>query len=595
MTSRERWIWFSLTGTRAFLALFDLVGILVIGFVATSTALFLTAGSDPSRIIQFAGLTLPAVNAQMLPVVFGAVLMLFLFKALLSYLLTKRSAYFVAGIESKASKVIAEVSFGGDISDARKRSREEVMFAVQGGSPAAFNTILNSFNSLLTELMLFVVICLGFLFIDPVATIAAVTYFALIAAIIQYFVGSLVYKAGQVSAAAAVRTTTAISDLLAVFRELSVLGARERYIDIIFKAKTASANSSAAMYYLNAMPRYVIEAALLVGVTLFVLAQLSTGDIVSSAGIIGVFLSGGFRLTAALLPLQSALLLIKSTVPAAKVAHDILDSADLTQTHSKSEGYPHNGVTNSTGPVGVRFTAVTYSYADSGDAAVSNATFEIEPGSQVALMGASGAGKSTIADMLCGVLSPSSGIIERFSIDQSAEDTSYSSRIGYVPQKPGLVSGTIADNVALGEDPSLIDKGAVVEALQLANLGPLVQTLPGGIDNDLGKLQDGLSGGQLQRLGLARALYKSPGLLVMDEATSALDAESESAIQEALTSMRGKVTVVLIAHRLNTIQHADKVFLIDEGKVKDSGKFKDLIRRNPSVEKAVELMRIEED
>jgi ATP-binding cassette subfamily C protein len=122
-----------------------------------------------------------------------------------------------------------------------------------------------------------------------------------------------------------------------------------------------------------------------------------------------------------------------------------------------------------------------------------------------------------------------------------------------------------------------------------------LQTLPGGIENHLGKLQDGLSGGQLQRLGLARALYKNPGLLVMDEATSALDAESESAIQEALTSMRGKVTVVLIAHRLNTIQHADKVFLIEEGKVKDSGKFKDLIWRNPAVEKAVELMRIEED
>jgi ABC-type multidrug transport system fused ATPase/permease subunit len=595
MTSRERSIWFALTGARAFLALFDLVGILAIGFVATSTALFLTAGSDPNRVIEFAGVSLPAVNAQSLPAVFGGVLMLFLLKALLSYFLTKRSAFFVARIEARASKVIAEVSFGGDLSAARKRSREEVMFAVQGGSPAAFNTILNSVNSLLTELTLFVIICLGFFFIDPLVTLAAIAYFALIAAIIQYFVGSLVFKAGQVSAAAAVKATTAISDLLAVFRELSVLGKREKYIDVIFRAKTASANSSASMYFLTAMPRYIIEAALLVGVTLFVLAQLSTGDIVSSAGVIGVFLSGGFRLTAALLPLQSALLLIKSTVPAAKVAHDILDGADLTGQEARTERAPVAVDKNCAGPLGVRFTDVTYSYPESGESAVADASFEIEPGSQVALMGASGAGKSTIADMLCGVLRPSSGRIERFSISHNEVGASDPIRIGYVPQKPGLVSGTIADNVALGEDPSLIDKEAVLKALELANLGPLLQTLPGGIDNDLGKLQDGLSGGQLQRLGLARALYKNPNLLVMDEATSALDAESESAIQEALTSMRGKVTVVLIAHRLNTIQHADKVFLIEEGKVKDSGKFKDLIRRNPAVEKAVELMRIEED
>ncbi len=595
MTSRERWIWLTLTGARALLSLFDLVGILAVGFVATSAALFLTAGSDPSRVIEFAGLTLPAVNAQSLPLVFGGVLLLFLTKAFLSYFLTKRSAFFVARIEARAAKVIAQVSFGGDLADARKRSREEVMFAVQGGSPAAFNTILNSVNSLLTELTLFVVICLGFLFIDPIATIAAIAYFGLIASIIHYFVGTLVYKAGQISAAAAVKATTAISDLLAVFRELSVLGKREKYIDTIYTAKLASANSSASLFYLTAMPRYVIEAALLVGITLFVLAQLSGGNLVASAGVIGVFLSGGFRLTAALLPLQAALLVIKSTVPAAKVAHDILKNTNLTHRQVRSAEALKTDYSDLVGPIGIRFTEVTYTFPDSGESAVSKATLEIEPGSQVALMGSSGAGKSTIADMLCGALTPSSGVVERFNLVNGEEVTSNAMRIGYVPQKPGLVSGTITDNVALGEDPASIDKAAVNQALDWANLGSLVRTLPSGADTDLGKLQDGLSGGQLQRLGLARALYKNSGLLVLDEATSALDAESESAIQAALASMHGRVTVVLIAHRLNTIQHADKVLLIEEGKVIDSGKFKELIARNPSVERAVELMRIEED
>ena len=164
-----------------------------------------------------------------------------------------------------------------------------------------------------------------------------------------------------------------------------------------------------------------------------------------------------------------------------------------------------------------------------------------------------------------------------------------------MPQRPGLVSGSILDNIALAEPPLEVDRNRALEALRLAHLEELVHGLPEGLDTPLGKLQDGLSGGQMQRIGLARALFTAPGLLVMDEATSALDAESEAEIQKALDDMRGRVTVVLIAHRLNTIQHADQVILIEEGQVKDSGTFKELLARNPSVEKVVDLMRVEKD
>jgi ATP-binding cassette subfamily C protein len=156
-----------------------------------------------------------------------------------------------------------------------------------------------------------------------------------------------------------------------------------------------------------------------------------------------------------------------------------------------------------------------------------------------------------------------------------------------------LVSGTILENIALAENDDEVSRGQALEALKLANLSELISELPDGLDTHLGKLQDGLSGGQMQRLGLARALYTKPGLLIMDEATSALDADSEAEIQKALDSMRGKVTVVLIAHRLNTIQHADKVILLEDGLVKDSGTFKELIARNTSVERVVDLMRVE--
>jgi ABC-type multidrug transport system fused ATPase/permease subunit len=601
MTPKERSNWYFLTGLRALLSLLDLLGILAIGFVVTSTAIFLTSGSDANRVLEFAGLEIPAVTAQTLPWVSATVLVLFLTKALFSVLLTRRAAFFVATVEAKAARTIAEIGFGGDLGDARKRSREEMMYAIQAGSPSAFNTLLNAVNVLFSEAVLFLLICIGFLFVDPWATLAALLYFGVIAFVMQYFVGSLMTKAGQIATKGTVAANTAISDLLAVFRELLVLGKRGKYIDGIYKARVDASTSAANQYYLSGMPRYIIEAALLVGVALFVLAQALGGDIVKSAATIGVFLSGGFRLTAALLPLQSALLSIKSALPSARTAHDILELATAHETRmrfkdaAKTKASDLAESPNLNSPIGVELCDVSFSYPDSDRPALMNASFKVEPGTQVALMGPSGAGKSTIADLLCAVLTPTSGAIVRSDSTNVADGFDAPGRVSYVPQRPGLVSGTILDNVALAESKDEVNRERALEALQLANLTELISELPDGLDTPLGKLQDGLSGGQMQRLGLARALYTKPGLLVMDEATSALDAESEAEIQKALDSMRGKVTVVLIAHRLNTIQHADKVILVEDGIVKDSGTFKELISRNPSVERVVDLMRVQKD
>jgi ABC-type bacteriocin/lantibiotic exporter with double-glycine peptidase domain len=270
MSPKERSKWYFLTGLRAILSLIDLAGILAIGFIVTSTAIFLTSGSDPNRIVEFAGLKIPAVNAQTLPWVAVGVLLLFLIKAVFSVILTRRAAFFVANVEARSARTIAEIAFGGNLGDARKRSREEMMFAIQGGSPSAFNVLLNAVNLLTAEAMLFFVICVGFLFINPWATLAAVLYFGLIAVVMQYFLGALVTKAGKTAAESAVAANTAISDLLSVFRELLVLGKRDKYIDEIYKARQAAADSSANQYYLGGMPRYIIEAALLIGVATFV-------------------------------------------------------------------------------------------------------------------------------------------------------------------------------------------------------------------------------------------------------------------------------------------------------------------------------------
>ncbi len=592
LTPIERLVWFALVVVRSTLAFLDVAAIAAIGYLATSLGVIASGGVSPQ--VEFAGITLPGVTNQTLPILAALIIGLFVSKSLLNIALTGWAVFFVAKIESKAAKRISEIRFNGDLADARKYSLEEMMFAVTSGTSSAFNSLLNSVNNIFSEGVLFVsLIVMGLLFVDSSATLIGLLYFGIVAITIQYVIGPVTLRAQVENYQSSIKLTTSISNLLAVFRELTVSGKKGKYVEDIHSAKLKATNSAAKSAFLATLPRHIIEAALIIGIAIFFLSQISSGDFASSAGKIGIFLAGAFRLTTALLPLQASFLAIKAALPAAAIAQDILKGLpELLEREAKNLKVGDK-TTYIEKPIGAVFEDVTFSYPDSSSPALANLNFTIEPGSQTALMGASGAGKSTIADMLCLLLTPTSGRV--FQITNSSElELSIGGRVSYVPQKPGMISGTILENVALGVEPESVDREEVISALQAAHLGTLIKELPEGIDTSLGKLKDSLSGGQMQRLGLARAIYSKPNLLVMDEATSALDAESESEIQKTLEEMRGRVTVVVIAHRLNTIQHADKVILLEDGKVSDSGTFKELVARNPSVEKVVDLMRIDE-
>jgi ABC-type multidrug transport system fused ATPase/permease subunit len=592
LTRTEKIVWFSLVTLRSTLAFFDIAAIAAVGYLATSIGAIASGGVSPK--VEFAGITLPSVTNQTVPILAAIIIVLFVSKSLLNIALTGWATFFVAKIESKAAKRISEIRFNGNLSDARKYSLEEMMYVVTSGTSSAFNTLLNSVNNIFSDGVLFIsLIVAGFLYVDSSATLVGLLYFGLVALAIQYLIGPITLRAQVENYYSSIKLTTSISNLIAVFRELTVSGKKRKFVGDIHSAKTIATNSAAKTAFLGTLPRHIIEAALIIGIALFFLAQLSSGDIASSVGKIGVFLAGAFRLTTALLPLQASFLGIKAALPSAKIAHDILMGLpELVERETKNL---NNGeqITHIEQPIGAVFENVTFSYPDSSSPALVNVNFTIEPGSQTALMGPSGAGKSTIADMLCLLISPTSGSVSQIT-NSSKLELSMGGSVSYVPQKPGMISGTILENVALGVEPESVDRDEVTSALESAHLGTLIKELPEGIDTSLGKLKDSLSGGQMQRLGLARAIYSKPNLLVMDEATSALDAESESEIQKTLEEMRGRVTVVVIAHRLNTIQHADKVILLEDGRVSDSGTFKELIARNPSVEKVVDLMRIDE-
>ena len=572
------------------MALFDLVGILAIGFLATSIALFVTLGSDASRAIEFGGVSIPAVTAKTLPFVAVLILTLFLAKAIISILLTRQLAFFLARIEARAAKTVADKAFGSGLGEARLHSREEVYFAVQAGSPAAFNSVLNSAGTIAAEGLLFVLVIGSFFAIDPLSAIGTLVYFALIATVIQLFIGNLMQKAASRAAEGVVAANTAIGDLSEALREATILGKKDFFFQKIYDARISTAASSATQLTLGGLPRYIVETALMIAVALFVLWQSASGDIAKAAGTLGIFLSGGLRLTASLLPMQASLLSIKQSIPVAERALHFLGTEIAEKARSTVSSQK---TVQSSEAVSVKLENVSFQYPDSLEANVRGIALEIHAGQQVALIGPSGAGKSTIADLVLGLLAPTEGRVLVAGVEPKEIIFSTPGRLAYVPQRPGMVSGSVAENIALGTDEAELDSDRLRAAVTASHLDRVLEDLPDRIHTNLGKRKDELSGGQLQRIGLARALYSKPGLLVMDEATSALDAESEHEINKALDEMRGKVTVVLIAHRLNTVQRSDVVFLVEAGRITASGSFPELLRTNQTVQNLARLMSIE--
>ena len=224
----------------------------------------------------------------------------------------------------------------------------------------------------------------------------------------------------------------------------------------------------------------------------------------------------------------------------------------------------------------IKMEDVSFAYPGSAVKAVDNLSVRIREGEIVALVGPSGAGKTTLVDLMLGILKPDSGKIQISGLAPLEAVSKWPGSIGYMPQDILVINGTVRENVMLGYDPDLALEDKVSEALTISQLTQFVSELPNGLDQEMGERGTKMSGGQRQRLGIARAIFTSPRVLVLDEATSALDGETEANISNALRQLGGNVTVVLIAHRLTTVRSADRVIYIDKGKVIAQGTFEEV-------------------
>lgn len=229
-----------------------------------------------------------------------------------------------------------------------------------------------------------------------------------------------------------------------------------------------------------------------------------------------------------------------------------------------------------------RADKVSYTYPNAAESALVEVSLAIPHGAAVGFVGPSGAGKSTIVDVILGLLTPQEGVVTVDDIDIQHRMPSWQRKIGYIPQFIYLTDSTIRRNIAFGRHDKEIDDALVWEAVDAAQLRELVESLPEGLDTIVGERGVRLSGGQRQRIGIARALYHKPEVLVMDEATSALDNQTERFIVEALESIRGRHTMIVIAHRLSTVENCDTLYMLDKGRLVAQGTYDELLASSPA-------------
>jgi ATP-binding cassette subfamily C protein len=564
--------------------LLDIIGLAGIALLATSFGAFASGGGSaaPLNLPILGTWVITEIQAVLIAMSIAAT---FVIKSVFSIWVNLRTALFVASIEAEFSNLLARDYFlGGSEGESGFGDSLSEFQNISTYSTSALTNFINSRISMIAEVALLIAMVITFTFVNPFATVAMFVYLSGVLFALSRVVTQRIKRNGRNQLEGSEIALQSSRDLFGIRREARASGVSTSWIGKFTVGRAQWASSSAVIYTLSSLPRYVIETSLILGIFGFLAGIVVLSDLPSQAVTIGVFMAGGLRLVASLLPLQAAL---NAMIDGANRGKPALDRLKVIAARNSSVQVVELDVEHGK-PLGLRLDDVTFGFNKEA-AVIQNINFAVTAGTKVAIVGPSGAGKTTCFEIATGFRLPDSGKASIDGHDPRVLLEHGRGLIGIVPQRPHLVSGTLAENVSLSSADQT-DSQKVTEVLKLAGLH--AYSNPGALEMNVEPDAGQLSGGEIQRLGIARALYRDPGILFLDEATSALDAETEAQISKVLDSLRGKMTVVLIAHRLSTVMNSDKIIYLDKGRVVAEGTFSELQNKVPDFAKAVELMGI---
>jgi len=417
---------------------------------------------------------------------------------------------------------------------------------------ALSSSVLVPFMILLSEILVVIFIFATLLFLSPVVTITLAVATILIAALIYYPFKSINMRLGKIQQNESVEMNKYALQGLKAIKESKIRNSEDFFVAEYSKHRWTANQANAKMTTLSNLPRFMIEAFIVsLGMSALLLLIMMGKPLGTIILTLSLFAISAIRLMPSMTRIQYNLSRIKQYTHGFNMLFaDLADFEVETKKEAKEPLYLNNSI---------EIKNISFAYEAGSNKIFDDFSLTIKKNASVAFVGPTGCGKTTMVDLITGLLKPQKGAILVDGIDIMDCLQSWQKKIGYVPQFIYLLDDTVKANVAFGEAAEKIDDKRIVESLKLAQIYDFVETLPGNINHKIGENGIQLSGGQRQRIGIARALYHNPEVLILDEATSALDNDTEKAFIDALKTLHGKLTIIMIAHRLTTVENCDKV------------------------------------
>lgn len=568
----------------------DLIGVAllgVLGSLAITGSSSRQAGSRVEAILRF--LNLDKMNVQYQAVSLGVLAGAFLItKTLFSLFFARRTMYFLSYRSAKITENLISKLLSQSLLGVQKNSVQENVYALTGGVGSIVNSILASIIFTISDTSLTFIMLAGLFYVDPMICLLTIIMYAGIAFILYLLLGKRMQSLGIKQGTLSIKNQEMIREILGTYREAVVGGKRPYYIEEVRKHQFSIAKNNAEFGFFPNISKYVLEITLILGIFLISAIQFYKYSAEHSVAILSVFLISSARIAPAILRIQQSMIQMKGALGAAAPALKLIDELKYVDYGSTTINKFNRDHINPISDIVLK--NVNFNYGESNKFKIKNINLFFESGTINAIVGRSGAGKTTLVDIMLGIIRPISGDIFISGKPPSEIIENFPGLLAYVPQDVYIVNGTVRENICLGYDNKDIPNELIYSVLEKAQLLDFVIGLPNKIDTYIGDNGSKLSGGQKQRLGIARALITEPKILVMDESTSSLDGETENNLTNSIISLRGQTTLILIAHRLSTVMNADKIIYMENGEIIASGSFNEIRKSVPDFEKQSKLM-----
>lgn len=563
------------------LSLLDLLGVALIGIIVAISTSNLRGLNQPSILENIPIFSAFTFDLQVLLLSLMALFFL-IGRTVLSIAITKKVFVFFSNKSSAITTNLLSYIFSKPVNILNKSSTSEYVYLLTRGAETLTMNVLATSTILVADLSILFVIFIGLLLLDPIVALFSGFIFGILILILGKYLQSSVSRLGINAAESTIKSDTYIREAILSYREIIVRNRENFYLAQLNKIRTTYASTTAKIEILPYISKYVIESIIILGSMLIAFLELLLYDANKAITMLAIFLAAGSRVTPSILRAQQSFLLIKGGL--AKSASTLgllsklaLDSSSISLVTTTRM---NQGNFNSE----VAISKLNFTHSESSNRILSDFSVTIPPGSKIAIIGASGVGKSTLIDLILGFLEPDSGSVKISGLAPREAISLYPGFIAYVPQNIYLREGTIRENIALGFESEIINDELIWEVLQTAQASSFITQLPNGLNELITENGNNFSGGERQRLGIARALYTNPKLLLLDEATSALDEVTQSLIFKSLKTFQNtETTLIVSAHRLSTISDSDFLIYIKEFGVIEVGEFKELVLKYPEI------------